>query len=196
MAMKPTTKKQIKNGLRLGGGMALFLIAAMMISVAVEGFQDIAPGHLRLWPDVAIATGLIGVAAVIMALTARIWILYIAGCLLFAIPKFLIVAVSARSLYSHERFSSLEAAELALFSLVSLFLIYRVTVSHRPGAVDRLAFAFFLLALVLGLSERSFAVVATWQVAGVVALWLAWFLSRKKRAHKAGAVPGSNAIQP
>lgn len=179
--MKTTTTRQINNGLRLGGGLGLFFVAAVTIGVTVSGLNDVASGHLRFWPDVAIATGLIGVAMVILIFTARIWILYIAGCLLVAIPKLLIVAVTGKSLYSHEPFSGLQAAELALFSLLSLYLIYRVTVIHKPSPIDRLAFTFFLLALVFGLSRQGFAIVAVWQVAGVAALWLAWFMSRKKR---------------
>jgi hypothetical protein len=187
MAMKPTTKKQIKNGLRLGGGIGALLIAAMMIGVAIEGLQDIAPAHLRLWPDVAIATGLIGAAAVIMTITSRIWILYIGGSLLVAIPKFLMVAMSGRNFYSsHESFSSLRTTEFVLFSLVSLFLIHRVTVRPTPGIVDRLAFMFFFFALIFGLSQHDFAVAAVWQLAGVTGLWLAWFLSRKKHGSRRG----------
>lgn len=182
--MTPKTERQIKNGLRLGGGIGAFLIAAVLIGIAIDRLTDAAPGQLKLWPDVAIATGLIALAAVILIITARIWILYIAGCLLFAIPKFLIVAVSGRSLYSHESFSSLQAAELALFSVVSIFLIYRVTAIHRPGIADRLAFTFFLLALVFGLSRKDFTIVAIWQVAGVAALWLAWLMSRKRRTRR------------
>lgn len=154
----------------------------MMIGVAIDGLRAAAPGQLKLWPDAAIATGLIAVATVIVALTARVWILYIAGCLLFAIPKLLIVIMSGRSIYSpHEPFSRLQAAELGLFPLVSRFRIYRATVSDRPRVVDRLAFTFFMLALVLGLSQRDFAAFAFWQVAGVTVLWLAWFLSSRKR---------------
>jgi len=183
--MNPTTEKQIKNGLRIGGGIGALFIAAMMIGIAVEGLQNIAPGHLRLWPDAIIASGLIGLAAVIMAFTARVWILYIGGCLLFAIPKLLIVAIGGRSSYSpHEPFSRFQAVELALSSLVALFLIYRLTTSHRPVVLDRFAFSFFFFALVMGLSLHNSSVIYIWQTAAVAALCLAWLLSRKKPQHR------------
>jgi len=178
--MKPSTKKQIKNGLRIGGGIGLFWVAAMLLGVAVDGLRA-APDHLRLWPDGAIAAGLIALATVILLLTARVWILYIAGCLLFAIPKCLVVMGSGKGFYSPlAPFSRLEAAELGLFSLVSLFLIYRVTVNHAPTVADRIAFTFFTFSLVFGLSRQDFAFVAIWQVAGVAVLCLAWLLSRRQ----------------
>jgi hypothetical protein len=178
--MESSTKKQIKNGLRVGGQLGLFLIAAMILGIAIEGLQAGA-GHLKPWPDGAIAAGLIALAAAILLLTARVWILYIAGCLLFAIPKCLIVIASGRNFYyPHEPFSRMEAAELGLFSLVSLFLIYRVMVNHTPAVVDRMAFTFFVFSLVFGLSQQDFALVAIWQVAGLAGLCLAWLLSRKK----------------
>jgi len=186
--MKPSTRRQIRNGLRIAGGMGLFLIAAMILGVAIDGLQAGA-GHLRLWPNGAIALGLIVLVTAILVLSARVWILYIAGCLLFALPKCFIVIASGRDFYSpHAPFSRLVAAELGLFSLVSLFLIYRVTQNHAPGIVDRMAFTFFTLALVFAFSRQEFAVIAIWQVAGVVALCLAWLLSRRKHGRQ-GVLP-------
>ena len=187
--MKPSTKQQIRSGLRIGGGIGLFWVAAMLLGVAVDGLHAGAPDHLRLWPDGAIATGLIALAAVILLLSARVWILYIAGCLLFALPKCLVVIVSGRDFYSpHAPFSRLEAAELGLFSLVSLFLIYRVTVNHALTVADRIAFTFFMFSLVFGFSRQDFAFVAIWQVAGVAVLCLAWLLSRTKHRKQRRAI--------
>jgi hypothetical protein len=94
----------------------------------------------------------------------------------------LIVIASGRDFYSpHTPFSRLEAAELGLFSLVSLFLIYRITENHAPAVVDRIAFTFFALSFVFGLSQRDFAFAAIWQVAGVAVLALVWLLSHRKR---------------
>jgi len=188
--MKASTKTQIKNGLRVGGRLGLFFIAAMILGVAIDGLQAGA-GHLKPWPDGAIAASLIALATVIVLLTARVWILYIAGCLLFAIPKCLILIASGKNFYSsHEPFSRLAAAELGLFFLVSLFLIYRVTVNHAPMAIDRVAFTFFTFSLVFGLSQREFALVAVWQGAGLAALCLAWLLSgRKHGGHRRALSP-------
>jgi hypothetical protein len=187
--MKASTKTQIKSGLRVGGQLGLFFIAAMILGVAIDGIQAGA-GHLKPWPDGAIAAGLIAMAMAILLLTARVWILYIAGCLLFAIPKCLMLIASGRNFYSpHEPFSRLVAAELGLFFLVSLFLVYRLTVNQAPAVVDRLAFTFFMFSLVFGLSQRNFALVAIWQIAGLAALCLAWLFSRNKhRAHSRAPV--------
>jgi len=187
--MKTSTNQQIKNGLRIGGGIGSFWVAAMLLGIAVDGLRAGAPDRLRLWPDGAIAAGLIALATVILLLTARVWILYIAGCLLFAFWKFLIVIASGRNFYSpHEPFSRLEAADLALFSLISLFLIYRVVQSHTPTAIDRWAFTLFTFCLVFGLSRQNVALMAIWQLLGLAALCVAWFLARRKHSkHRAGA---------
>ncbi|MGD0567522.1 MAG: hypothetical protein ABSA78_03880 [Candidatus Sulfotelmatobacter sp.] len=177
--MKPSTKRQIKNGLRIGGGIGAFWIAAMLVGVTLDGLQD-APGHLRLWPDGAIAGGLLALAAAILVLTARIWIIYIAGCLLFAIPKVIAVIVSGKDFYSpHGPFSRLEAAELLVFCLASLFLIYRISANHAPTPFDRFAFTLYLASFVLAASG-DFSPLATWQIVGLAALFVAWYLSRKK----------------
>ena len=117
--------------------MALFLVAAATLGFVFDRLSDTAPNHVRFWPDGAIAAILIALSTAILVLTARVWILYIAGCLLVAVPKSLIVIASGRKFYSpHEPFSRLLGAELGLFSILSLFLIYRLTVSHRPSIFD------------------------------------------------------------
>lgn len=178
--MTPSTKKQIKNGLRMGGGLGAFFIAAMITGVTVDGLRSEASGHLRLWPDGAIAGGLLAFSAVILVLTARVWIIYIAGCLFFAIPKIVTVIVSGRDLYfPHGPFSRFEAAELLVFFLASLFLIYRISVNHVPALFDRFAFTLYLAAFVL-VPSGYFSLVASWQIAGLAVLFVAWYLSRKK----------------
>jgi hypothetical protein len=182
--MKPSTKKQIKNGLRVGGGIAAFWIAAMLIGISMEGLQSAAPGHLRLWPDAVVAGGLIALASAIMMLTARIWVLYLAGCLLVAIPKCLIAIASGRDFYSpHGPFSRLEAAEIAMFSLGSLFLMYRIVANHVPTMLDRTAFTLYVVCFAFGLSGH-FSIISPWQIVGLAALFVAWWISRKKHARR------------
>jgi hypothetical protein len=178
--MKPSIKRQIRNGLRVGGGIGAFWIAAMLIGVSMEGLQSVAPGHVRLWPDVAVAGGLIVLAAGIMMLTARIWVLYLAGCLLVAIPKCLIVITSGRDFYSpHDPFSRLEAAEIALFSIGSLLLMYRILANHVPTMLDRMAFTLYVVSFAFELSGH-FSIAAPWQIVALAALFVAWWFSRKK----------------
>jgi hypothetical protein len=191
--MKPRIKSQIKNGLRIGGGMGAFLIAAMLAGVALDGLRSQASGHLRLWPDGAIAGGLLALAAVILALTARVWIIYIAGCLLIAIPKIVTVIVSGKDFYSpHSPFSRLEAAELLVFFIASLFLIYRISVNHVPTVFDRFAFTLYLASFVLAPSGH-FSLVALWQIIGLAALFVAWYLSRNRhRKHRTTSSASQN----
>ncbi len=164
--------------------MGAFFIAAMLLGIATDGLRA-GSGHLRLWPDGAIAGSLIVLATVILVLTARIWILYIVGCLLVAIPKCLMVVGSGRDFYTpHQPFSRWEAIDLALFFTLSLFLIYRVIKNHTPAMVDRLAFTFFALSFVFGLSRQDFALVLIWQLVAVAALSLALLLSHKKHQRR------------
>jgi hypothetical protein len=187
--VKPSTKKQIKSGLRLGGGMGASLIAAMLIGISVDGLQSAAPRHLQLWPDAAVAGGLFALATVILMLTSRVWVIYLAGCLLFAIPKCVIVIMSGRDFYSpHGPFSRLEAAELLLFFVVSLFLMYRMLASHIPTILDRLAITLYLVSFVFGLNGH-FSRDLPWQVVGLAGLSVAWWLSYKKhRRHHASTL--------
>ena len=186
--MKPATERQIRNGVRIGGSLGLFLIAGTLLSIGVDGLQAADSNHLQLWPDAAIAASLITAALVIMVLTARVWILYIAGCLLFAIPKCLVVLLSGRNFYApHEPFSRLEAAEIVLFSVASLFLIYRITRSHTPNVTDRMAFTVFVICFVFGLSRQNLAVIGLWQALGLAALIVAWFSVRSKHGRRHSA---------
>lgn len=186
--MKPSTRKQIKSGLRLGGGMGAFLVAVILIGIGVERLQSVAPGQLRFWPDEAVDGGLIGLALLILIITARVWVIYLAGCFLFAIPKSLAVIVSGRDFYSpHGPFSRLEAFELLFFFLASLFLIYRITANRIPTLFDRLAITFYLIAFAYS-SSGHFSLVSSGPIIGLAALVAAWYLSQKKhRTHRAGS---------
>jgi hypothetical protein len=183
--MKPSTKRQIENGLRLGGGIGGFFIAAMLVGVTLDGLQSEAPGHPRMWPDGAIALSLLALAGVILVLTARVWVIYLAGCFLFAIPKVVIVIASGRDFYSpHGPFSRLEAAGLLAFFLASLFLMYRISMNHAPTMLDRSALTLYLVSFVPAASGH-FSLLGGWQVIGLAALFVAWYLSRKKhRRHR------------
>jgi hypothetical protein len=186
--MKPSTRKQIKNGLRLGGSMGAFLIAIMLMGIGVDRLQSGPPGQLRFWPDGAVDGGLIGLALLILVSTARVWVIYLAGCFLFAIPKVLVVIVSRRDFYSPGPFSRLEATELLFFFLASLFLIYRITANRVPTIFDRLAITLYLIVFAYSLSGR-FSIVSAGPIIGLAALLVAWYLSRKKhRRHRAASV--------
>jgi hypothetical protein len=91
------------------------------------------------------------------------------------------VIISGKDFYSpHGAFSRFDAAELLVFFLASLFLIYRISVNHNPTVYDRFAFTVYLASLVLA-SSGNFSLVLTWQITGLVALFVTWYLSRKKR---------------
>lgn len=177
--MKPNTKKQIKSGLRLGGSMGAFLIAIMLMGIGVDRLQSGPPGQLRFWPDGAVDGGLVGLALLILVSTARVWVIYLAGCLLFAIPKALVVIVSGTDFYSPHPFSRGEATELLFFSLASLFLIYRITANRLPTMFDRLAITLYLIAFAYS-SSGHFSIVSVGPIIGLAALLVAWYLSRKK----------------
>ncbi|HET9405701.1 MAG TPA: hypothetical protein VFO39_00540 [Candidatus Sulfotelmatobacter sp.] len=168
-------------GLTLGA----FFVAAMLIGIAMDGLSAADPSHLRFWPDVVIATILVASALAIMVLTARVWILYIAGCLLFAIPKCLIIIATGRNLYFPlGPFSRLEAAEITLYSLVSLFLIYRVTKTQKPAVIDRVASTAFATCFVFGLTRQNLAFLGLWQALGLAALGIAWLLASRKHSRR------------
>ena len=182
--MKPRTKKQIESGLRIGCSLAGFFIAVMLFGLSLERFRG-DPTHLRFWPDGAVAASTILVAVFIILFTARVWILYLAGCLLFAIPKLLITIASGHNFYApHEPFSRSGAAELLLFSVASLFLLFRMTQNHTPVIADRFAFTFFTFCFVFGLSRQNAATVAFWHVLALATLTLTWFLARKKHRRR------------
>jgi hypothetical protein len=190
--MKPSTKKQIKSGLRLGLGVGAFWIAAMLVGVGADVLQSTAPGRLPLWPDGAVAGALIALAAVILILTARVWVIYLAGCLLFAVPKLVIVIASGRDFYSPRGpFSRLEAAELGLFVLASLFLMYRIFANRIPTVVDRLAISLYLVCFAFSF-RGHFSVFAPWQIVGLAALLVAWYFSRRKHRRQSAIEIGAS----
>lgn len=117
-------------------------------------------------------------AAVFIPLTMHLWMQFFAGCVGFGFLKAVIVAIAGRDWFPpHLAFSRLEAAEMALFFGATFAWLTRFARS-RPGLPDRIAIAVYLFSFFLGShSNPHFSIV---QGAGLIALFLAWAVSRWK----------------
>ncbi len=177
--MKPSTTKQIRTGLWLGVSLGLFLIAIMLAGVSVDTLFP-TPRQAPIFKSAIIAWILLIVAATIMVFTARVWVLYIAGCLLFAIPKSLIMLASGSDFCApHQPISRVEIAQLLAFSIVSLFLIYRTVEKHRPTLLDRIAMTFYFF-LFIAASARNEPFWLALPLVGLPLLLVVSLLSRRK----------------
>lgn len=131
-------KAQAKNGLRLGLGLGLFLIAAMLLGSGLDrmGAGRSLPGLDWIgWLEIIVALSL-------MIATAHIWLLLLAGFAIFAFGKAVAILVTG-----HGPFTRWESALIAAFALTSLALLVRFAV-ERPNILDRCALTFYLLTLV------------------------------------------------
>ena len=117
-------------------------------------------------------------STLLIPLTMHLWIQFFAGCVGFGFLKTVVVAIAGRDwVPPHLAFSRLEAAEMALFFGATFVWLARFA-RFRPELRDRIAVAVYPFAFFLGSrSNPHFSIV---QGAGLIALFLAWAVSRWK----------------
>ena len=78
--MKDSTKRQVWNGLRWGGGLAVFLVAILPLVDGLRRTIWAAHAHQPIEP---IGWMELVVAAALFASTANVWVYYLLGCMVF-----------------------------------------------------------------------------------------------------------------
>ena len=83
--MSRSVKEQIKSGLRVGGSLAMFFIA---MAPLIDGLRRVvwtAPRHHLAWSPIGWVELIL--AAGLLASTAKVWMQWLAGCMLFGLFK-------------------------------------------------------------------------------------------------------------
>jgi len=136
--MSQSVKEQVKSGLRLGGGLAVFLIAMAPLA---DGFRRIvwaAPPHQLLWSPIGVAELI--VAAGLLVSTAHLWVHYFGGCILFGTIK------GCFALMAGTPIPRLELAWAVIIFSVTLVLIVAV-ISRGTPLIDRIALTVYVFSL-------------------------------------------------
>jgi len=173
--------EQVKTGFRLAGGVILFCVSLFLLAYGLDAVWS--DGHFVSsawlgWVELSLAVALI-------PLTMHLWVQFFAGCVGFGFLKSVIVAIAGRDWFPpHLPFSRLEAAEMAVFFGVTFVWLARFAWT-RPELPDRIAVAVYLFSL-WPRNNSHFSVVQGG--VGLIALFLAWAVSRWKGRNRTAAV--------
>jgi len=171
--------QQVRTGLKLGLGLALFLLGGITLSITRGQIEVLRGGeHASAWIELAVLAGLV-LSVGLLFFTAHLWYRWLAGCLLFVTVKGLIALVTARAVLPVRQISATRtaAAVVVLYSAATLLSMLRF-IDTRPTAIDRLALTFYFLCLLP--TGSSFP--SSWEIAGLFGLlsaWIAFQLQRK-----------------
>ena len=183
--MDRTMRQQVASGLRIGAGLGFFLIAAMLMGNGMRRILGSVGSHQIAWSD-WMGWAELMVAAVILLLTARAWLLLLGGCLLFGLLKGLIVFATG-SFSSHGFSTRVEPLAVAFYCLATLVLMFRFA-EIPPTVLDRVALTMYLFCLWPAASSSTFS---WWQGVGLAALLVSWCVSRwRGRNRTAGICSG------
>lgn len=181
-----SAKEQVANGLRLGFGCGIFFISFMLMTAGFtrliwsnSGTRVVGSDWIG-WLELSTAT-------ILLLASAHVWHLLVGAYLLFGFFKAALVLFTGQYLYPpHQPVARTQAAELMLFALGGLVLLFRMF-EIRLSFADRAALTIFVLVLVSGQMNASASIV------GLAVLALAWCIAwaaksdRRKQTQEASA---------
>lgn len=188
MSTKPTIKKQVKNGLRLGIGAGAFLIGAMFWGAGMERvvWSAIPPHHL-VWLELAGWTEL-AVATALLLASATVWWQLIAGCMVLGFFKSIIVLITGTNIFPpHEAIPHVEALKLISFCMASVVLMWRFA-KGRMTILDRIALTMFVFSFGWAVKNADLSLVTPGMGVGLGVLAVAWWL-HQWASHKKKSAP-------
>ena len=162
--MEKSTKQQIVSGLRIGGSLGAFLIGGMLMGNGLGRIVGSAGSHQIVWAD-WIGWAELVLAAAILLLTARTWLMLLGGYLLFDALKSLILFATG-SFPSHGFSTRVETLALVFYWVATLMLLFRFT-ENPPTVLDRVALTAYLFCLWPAATNSAFS---WWQAVGLAAL--------------------------
>lgn len=182
--MPRSAKEQIQSGLRLGAGLGVFLIGALLLGQARTRLEVLSSHHQTGWSDWVVWLEVI-VSVGLLFSTVHVWYQWLAGCLLFGILKGLIAFVTGRDIFPLRQVPATHLGSLIViaYCVVTLLLMARF-MDRKPTMVDRGAVTLFFLCL---LPSGSFP--SVWEVVGFGGLLASWVVYRWRegRAPTGGA---------
>jgi hypothetical protein len=182
--MRRSVKEQIQSGLRLGAGLGVFLIGALLLGQARARLEVLSSYHQTGWSDWVVWLEVILSVGLLFS-TTHVWYQWLAGCLVFGVDKGLIALVTGKDIFPLRQVPATHIASLAVvaYCIATLLLMARF-MDRKPTMVDRVALTFFFLCL---LPSGSFP--SVWEIVGFVGLLASWVVYRWRegRAPKGGA---------
>lgn len=163
--MKQSVKRQIKSGLRLRRGLAVFLIAMLPL---VDGLRRVvwaAPPHQLLLAEPIGWLELI-VAGVLFVSTAQVWVKYLLGCMVIGGVKGIVLFITGGAS------SRLEIAELLLFVLATVVPLVGIVLRSTP-LLDRIALTFWVFCIAWRADKGLFMPDPSLAV-GLAGLFVSW----------------------
>lgn len=162
--MGQSVKEQVKSGLRLGGGVAVFFLA---MAPLVDGLRRVvwaAPQHQLVWSPIGCLE--LVVAAALLVPTARVWMYLIAGCMLIGSIKGVLVFMAGAPI------PRLETAGLVFVFLLTLILMGSIAL-RGTTLLDRVALTLYVFSL--GWSADKGLLMPSPSLAfGLAALFASW----------------------
>ena len=188
--MAQTIREQAKRGVRVGGGIAAFLVALIPLG---DGFRRIWLANIP--PQFSFSGfGLVELtlAGAILIVTAHLWLPYFGGCIVLGFLQGLIVLSSGKSLYSHKTLPRLETLGFLLFCGATLALLIRPLMG-RTTILDRIALTLYIFSFPwYAMHDYNFSLTYPFMLAGPFLLLTSWCLDRWKRVRAQRTNPRSN----
>lgn len=175
--MGRSVREQVKSGLRLGGSLAVFFLA---MGPLVDGLRRVvwaAPPHQLLLAEPIGWVELI-VAAALLFYTARVWMLYIAGCMLIGSTKGIVVFLAGAPI------SRLESSEAVIVFLATLIPMVAIGV-RGPTLLDRVTLTLYVFCLAWR-ADKGLFMPSPSLALGLAALFVSWVIPYWKRFPRAG----------
>jgi hypothetical protein len=136
--MGRSVKEQVKSGFRIGGGLAVFFVA---MAPLVDGLRRVvwaAPQHQLVWSPIGLVELI--VAAALLVPTAKVWMLWLGGSLLFGLVKGVFLLTTGGPS------PRLETAGLVFVFLLTLILMGSIALIGTTLS-DRVALTIYVFSL-------------------------------------------------
>jgi len=172
--MGRSVKEQVKSGLRLGGGLAVFFVALAPLVAGLRRVVWAAPPRHLVWSEPIGWVELI-VAATLLVLMAQVWMQWFAGCLLFGIVKGVFMLLAG---------GPIPRSELAIpvvFFVATLVLMASIGL-RGTTLLDRIALTFYVFCIAWRADKGLFMPAPSLAI-GLAALFASWcvYYCRKQR---------------
>lgn len=181
--MKDSTKRQVWNGLRWGGGLAVFLVAILPLVDGLRRTIWAAHAHQPIEP---IGWMELVVAAALFASTANVWVYYLLGCMVFGgIKGIALLAMGGGG-------PPLQTSALLLCILVAILLL--VSIVLRPITfLDRIALTLFVFSVAWRADSGLFVPDPSLFV-GLMFLFISWCVHYWRHRHNRVSGNGASLL--
>ena len=184
--MGRSVREQVKSGLRLGGGLAVFFVA---MAPLVDGLRRVvwaAPQHQLVWSPIGCVEFI--AAATLLVPTAKVWMQWFAGCLLFGSIKGVFLLITGGPIPRSE------LAVPVIFFVATLVLMGSIAL-RGATLLDRIALTFYVFCITWRADKGLFMPNPALAV-GLAALFASWCVyswrHRDQRESLAARAEGSN----